>query len=230
MATNGGGIIPFSIYNGRIFLLLGREDCYDRTWSECGKYSDFGGSRDDEEENLEAIAREAYEESFGLLGPYESLLELIQKEEFSYKIVLGRSEFFFIHIPYVFFIDKIFHNMLRCSYIMVETLGLKDKLKYDDELVKGESDKYLMHHGFYEKDKIKYFALEQVLTEIFDNEKRKKYRECFIRLMKKFYRSKELISGILMDLKVWKFNVDSDKLLHPIMNEITVDEEESVGI
>jgi hypothetical protein len=220
MASNGGGVIPYSIYNNKIYLLLGREDCYDKSWDEDGKYSDFGGSKEPHETNLSAVAREAYEESNGLLGPYESLLAILQDESQSLKIHHYKSEFYFINVPYIFFIDKIFHNMIKCQHVVLETLGKYGKIKFDDEVKKGEVDKYMMRKGFFEKDRIKYFPLDMVLSEIYDTEKKKKYRENFIKLMKRFNKTRDEHFKTMSQIKIWKFFFDDDKLLHPNMADL----------
>jgi len=224
MATNGGGIIPFSIYNGRIFLLLGREDSFDKTWHGYGKYSDFGGRRETDELNIEAVAREAYEESNGLLGPYQSLLDVLNDTNYHLKLGNFKSDFFFVHVPYVFFIDKIFTNMLSCANVMIEKLGQLGKINFDEEIRPGKTEDYLLHHGFFEKDKIKYFPLDQVLLDVYDLEKKKKFRDSFIKLIKKFSRDKENMIESMINLKIWKFNIDETKLLHPVLNEIPEEE------
>ncbi len=44
----GAGILPFTIYKGKLLFLFGREnkDKYDRDMSKKGLWSDFGGSKE----------------------------------------------------------------------------------------------------------------------------------------------------------------------------------------
>lgn len=69
------GVLPFAIdRDGRVWLLLGQEQ-KSRNPRASLRWSDFGGTIDRDERVLDAAAREAFEESMGLLGTAEELVE-----------------------------------------------------------------------------------------------------------------------------------------------------------
>jgi 8-oxo-dGTP pyrophosphatase MutT (NUDIX family) len=68
----GAGIIPVSIYNNQIYYLLGKE-------ASEGKWSDFGGSKENDETPLQTAIREGYEELGGILGSKADIEKLIKK-------------------------------------------------------------------------------------------------------------------------------------------------------
>lgn len=60
------GVLPISIHNNSIYLLLGRE-IYVEGWDDSNKWSEFGGKMESHDIIYEA-ARELYEESMGIFG------------------------------------------------------------------------------------------------------------------------------------------------------------------
>jgi len=63
--------------------------------------------------------------------------------------------------------------------------------------------------------------------DVYDPEKKKKFRESFVKLIKKFSRDKDNMIENMINLKIWKFNIDETKLLHPVLNDIIDDNTES---
>lgn len=73
------GILPWMLTedNTPIFLLG-----YESTWSGVGKWSEFGGKPERDDPDLYySAAREAYEESMGMLGSIEYIFDNINKRE-----------------------------------------------------------------------------------------------------------------------------------------------------
>lgn len=71
----GGSILPVTIYNGRVYLLFGKE----RDIDENPGWSDFGGGRDKNESHFETAAREGSEELTGFLGSSHELVKRMKK-------------------------------------------------------------------------------------------------------------------------------------------------------
>ena len=62
----GGGILPVAIHKGEILFLFSRE--WIKSSDDGGLWSDFGGSKEKNENYKETAIREGYEESSGILG------------------------------------------------------------------------------------------------------------------------------------------------------------------
>jgi 8-oxo-dGTP pyrophosphatase MutT (NUDIX family) len=61
----GGGILPTTIHNGKLYFLFGKEN---EKFADTPGFSDFGGGTDNNESFLETAVREAGEELTGFLG------------------------------------------------------------------------------------------------------------------------------------------------------------------
>lgn len=143
ISISGCGIVPYSINNGRIMYLLGREAQYTN-WSEGNKWADFGGHRDNNESMKQTAVREGYEEIMGL----------ITKEYISKRIkpnnVIESDETvaFLIKIPYKKGLIKQFDNFY--NYVL---LNYTNKFFVDA----------VMKKGLFEKDKIAWFSYEDII-------------------------------------------------------------------
>ena len=62
----GAGVLPIAFHKGRIFFLFSRE--YINSKEDAGLWSDFGGSKDNNENYKETAIRECFEESDNILG------------------------------------------------------------------------------------------------------------------------------------------------------------------
>ena len=60
----GAGILPTSLYNGKLYFLFGKENQY----ADTPGWADFGGGTDNNESYLETAIREGVEETTGFLG------------------------------------------------------------------------------------------------------------------------------------------------------------------
>lgn len=72
----GAGILPTTIYNGKLYLLFGKENKYEDT---APGFSDFGGGTDNTESYLQTAIREGGEELTGFLGSGEDIKKLLTK-------------------------------------------------------------------------------------------------------------------------------------------------------
>lgn len=72
----GAGILPTTIYKGKLYFLFGKEGEYE---TSAKGYSDFGGGTDNNEGFLETACREAAEEMTGFLGSSADVLAMLKK-------------------------------------------------------------------------------------------------------------------------------------------------------
>jgi hypothetical protein len=132
----GAGILPFTIYKGRVLFLFGREN-KDKTEDSNKKelWSDFGGSKEGLESYFDTAVREGFEESSGFFGDKEDISQLINKKCIK-EVEHHRYKTFVVYIPYD---DKLVGNFRR-NFLYVkrnnrelyETKGLyeKDMIKW----------------------------------------------------------------------------------------------------
>lgn len=82
------GVLPYAYdREGRIHLLIARE-AFGR---DKGKWSSFAGGIDAKDRSMpiQTAAREAYEESMGLLGPRETLVEALERSAIKIQVENG---------------------------------------------------------------------------------------------------------------------------------------------
>jgi len=72
----GAGILPTTIYKGKLYLLFGKENKYEDT---APGFSDFGGGTDYTESYLQTAVREGSEEFTGFLGSATDIKKLLTK-------------------------------------------------------------------------------------------------------------------------------------------------------
>ena len=72
----GGGILPTTIHNGKLYFLFGKENKYEES---APGFSDFGGGSDNNETFLKTAVREAGEEFTGFLGNDTDVLKMLHK-------------------------------------------------------------------------------------------------------------------------------------------------------
>src|SRR5210317_1395730 len=134
----GAGILPFTIYKGRVMFLFGREN-KDKTDNSKKKemWSDFGGSKEGLENYTQTAIREGFEESSGFFGDKEDIEQLI-REKCLKEIENNRYKTFVVYVPYD---DKLVGNFRR-NFLYVK--------RNNQELYRSK--------GLYEKDMIKWVA------------------------------------------------------------------------
>jgi hypothetical protein len=70
----GAGILPTTIYKGKLYFLFGKENKYEDT---APGFSDFGGGTDNNESYMETAIREGGEELTGFLGTDKDVKKLL---------------------------------------------------------------------------------------------------------------------------------------------------------
>jgi len=71
----GAGILPTTIYKGKLYFLFGKENKY----ADTPGFSDIGGGQDGKENFMEAAIREGTEELTGFLGSEKDLTKMLKK-------------------------------------------------------------------------------------------------------------------------------------------------------
>ena len=72
----GAGILPTTIYNGKLYFLFGKENKYE---DSAPGFSDFGGGTDNDESFFETAIRESGEELTGFLGDDNDIKKLLKQ-------------------------------------------------------------------------------------------------------------------------------------------------------
>jgi len=160
----GAGILPFTIYKGRVMFLFGREN-KDKTGNSKKKemWSDFGGSKEGLENYTQTAIREGFEESSGFFGDKEDIEQLI-REKCLKEIEHNRYKTFVVYVPYD---DKLVGNFRR-NFLYVK--------RNNQELYRSK--------GLYEKDMIKWVAYNDLRE--FKHSSRVFYKGIITKLMRLF--------------------------------------------
>jgi 8-oxo-dGTP pyrophosphatase MutT (NUDIX family) len=130
----GAGILPVTIHNNQIYYLLGKE-------VSVNKYSDFGGSKEDDETPLQTAVREGYEELSGILGSKYNIEKLI-KTNLIYKLTHKHFTSYIVLIDYDNNLPFYFNNQFK--FIKKHFPHLIDK------------------NGMFEKSEINWFTLDDI--------------------------------------------------------------------
>ena len=140
----GAGILPISIYNGKLMFLFSREA--PQQGKAAGLWSDFGGGTEKikgkRETPFQTAIREGWEESNGILGNKKDVSNLLRKHLIR-EIVLNDNKG--KYTTYLVLVDYNKHIIKRFSN--------------DFKQMKKKNPKLLSeHNGLYEKDKIKWIS------------------------------------------------------------------------
>ena len=137
----GGGIIPITIKNGEILVMLGRES-EDVRSDGAGKWSDFGGVAEKRETYKECAVREGFEETMGMFGSQDTLSKLIDTK-LACELKKNKYKSFAIHVNYKKNLPEDFSMIYNCAM---------------------EEEPHLIYenNGFFEKDKVQWFKLERL--------------------------------------------------------------------
>ena len=168
----GAGILPTTIYNGKLYFLLGKENKY----ADSPGWSDFGGGTDNNESFMETALREGSEELTGFLGNKQDIKKLLSKGTFiiqnddRYRMFLFALQYdsqlpFYYNNNYRFLDKKLDETLLKTSKIFE-----KSEIKWVciDDLIK-------MKNKFRSFFKKKIYILLSKKREIYNFVKKKLY-------------------------------------------------------
>lgn len=136
----GAGFLPVALKNGTFYFLFSRETILEG--KDAGKWSDFGGSKENNESTFDTAVREGWEESMGFFGDEKNIKNLIKNNTLK-KITKNSYTTYIVLVKYD---DKI-PKKFRKKYLK--------KLKEDRNYV-------LKHNGFYEKDMVRWIKIDKL--------------------------------------------------------------------
>jgi len=152
----GGGVLPVTIHNNKLHFLFGLDE---------DGWSDFGGSRENNETPFQTAVREGCEELNGFFN-CKTLKSYVKKNLI---IELDNNTYvtYLFYIPYNKYIEEYFNNN---SYFM--------RSKLPDQIHKD---------GLLEKEQIKWFSLTNM------NSNKKKFRVWYHSVLKLINTNKGII-------------------------------------
>lgn len=137
----GGGILPIAKKNNEYYVLLSRESV-DIDWKDAGKWSDFGGSKENNETEYETAIREGTEETSGLYGTKLDIKNLIDNCT-EHIISINNYSSYLVRVKYNPMLPYRFNKIYR------EALKKTPNLVYEQ-------------NGMYEKDKIRWINVNEL--------------------------------------------------------------------
>ena len=97
----GAGILPTTIYNGKLYFLFGKENKY----ADTPGWSDFGGGKDNSETPLQTAIREGGEELTGFLGSDDDLMRMLKTGTYD----IDNENNYRMHLFYMAYDDSLVH-------------------------------------------------------------------------------------------------------------------------
>lgn len=171
-------ILPFSVdTNGDVCFLIGQEQ-KESGWSGSNKWSDFGGSPDGNSPKV-AAAKEAYEETMGLLGSLKSI-KLHLYDELMYRSPTGYT--FLYPVPYDAKLPTYFKNV----FDYFKKCGNKKNSKYVIPSCK---------EGYFEKQNVKWIKATDLYESVSSDKNKIEIKESDGSITKLTFRS-EFIKGL----------------------------------
>ena len=134
----GGGVLPVAIHKGKLYFLFSRE--YINSKDDGGLWSDFGGSKDNDETYFETALREGYEESDKIIGSKENIKKLMKNS--LQQITINGYRTYVVLINY----DKDLPKKFRNKFLYI----------------KENKPNLLCKKGLYEKDMIKWYSYQDI--------------------------------------------------------------------
>ena len=134
----GGGVLPVAIHKGKLYFLFSRE--YINSKDDGGLWSDFGGSKDNDETYFETALREGYEESDKIIGSKNDIKKLMKNS--LQQITINGYRTYVVLINY----DKDLPKKFRNKFLYI----------------KENKPHLLCKKGLYEKDMIKWYSYEDI--------------------------------------------------------------------
>ena len=134
----GGGVLPVAIHKGKLYFLFSRE--YINSKDDGGLWSDFGGSKDNDETYFETALREGYEESDKIIGSKNNIKKLMKNS--LQQITINGYRTYVVLINY----DKDLPKKFRNKFLYI----------------KENKPHLLCRKGLYEKDMIKWYSYQDI--------------------------------------------------------------------
>ena len=168
----GGGILPCTIHNNKLYFLFGKENKY----ADTPGWSDFGGGKDGNESPLQTALREGVEELTGFLGEKKDIKNLLKAGVYKVDFKSTSS-----NTPYVIHIFPMQYDANLPHYYNNNRRFLEKKM---DATIMKESK-------IFEKAEIKWMSIEDVLKKC------KTFRSYFQAICKRLYKEKKEIQKFI---------------------------------
>ena len=139
----GAGILPVALHNNKLYFLFGKETFN----SSSPGWSDFGGSKENDESPKTTALREGYEESCGFFGSKSQIKKLI-KEKLILEIENTNKGGYYKVYLFKYHYDDNLPNYFNNNFKFI-----KSNLK---SLVDS-------HNGYFEKSEIKWFTKDELI-------------------------------------------------------------------
>jgi len=134
----GGGVLPVAFYKGKLYFLFSRE--YINSKDDGGLWSDFGGSKDNDETYFQTALREGFEESDQIIGTKNNIKNLMKNS-----------------------LQEITINGYRTYVVLIDyNKDLPKKFRNKFLYIKENKPHLLCKKGLYEKDMIKWFTYNEI--------------------------------------------------------------------
>tara|TARA_B100000963_G_scaffold67943_1_gene56095 strand:+ start:2935 stop:3408 length:474 start_codon:yes stop_codon:yes gene_type:complete len=134
----GGGVLPVAIHKGKLYFLFSRE--YINSKDDGGLWSDFGGSKDNDETYFQTALREGFEESDQIIGTKNNIKNLMKNS-----------------------LQEITINGYRTYVVLIDyNKDLPKKFRNKFLYIKENKPHLLCKKGLYEKDMIKWFTYNEI--------------------------------------------------------------------
>lgn len=137
----GAGILPVSIYNNKLYFLLGKENQFN----DSPGWSDFGGGKENNESIIQTASREGSEELNGFFGDEKQVKNLIFNN-LILKVGIKNYSTFIVKVKYNKDLPNYFNNNFKFN--MGHLANLVEE-----------------NNGLFEKERIKWFTIDELIKE-----------------------------------------------------------------
>ena len=166
----GAGILPIAKHNGKIYMLLGKENK--------GGWSDFGGRKEANESIYKAALREGSEELTGFLGDENKLRQTIRKNGGYHKISHNQYHVHLFYLPYDPSLVTHYNNNHEFIWNRMEKMN--------------ENQRKLMNETrIFEKIELCWFSIDDM------NKRKNEFRNFYQEIVDKFIESEHEITQFL---------------------------------
>ena len=166
--STGAGIIPIAKFQNKIYFLFGKEKFLENK----NGWSDFGGKVETKESIIDAAIREGYEETSGFLGDLNTIQDLVYNKSL-FTIDSDNYRSYVIQIKYNKELPTYFNNNFN--------------------FVSKNINKIVCKNGYYEKEKIRWFDIEDLKNNI--NLFRKFYQPFIKTIINNYQKILELVDN-----------------------------------
>jgi hypothetical protein len=156
------GVLPWAWHTDGPVILLGRER-YEPGWRDAGRWSDFGGGVEPsvDRDELAAAAREAYEETMGMLGSRSEIESALRAEARGGRLIEARSPkggvVFLWQVPF----DQRLPILFERAYAYAREAAAVRASEDDND-----DNAARMPKGYYEKSSVAWVPVDRLIDAV----------------------------------------------------------------